>query len=227
MNNGTVQLLGMCIWGALSGACAAPVDATEESIESVDEGINTSSCATAARDANLNGSADQHAGANSPFSYDNPGCNEGYIVELDGTVSGVHVGYKLAEPLFTNDGIQVSFFPPSPNPLGFCQNGMMLGLAYLYEKVNGAWVFRGSVSSETVTPVFNFGKLVACKLVPKYFNVVHHGTASNPHIYRVAATLDILMPELFQGGPAAFPDGKGYGNVFIRACDADNTCPEL
>jgi hypothetical protein len=66
-------------------------------------------CGTAPRDAVLNSSASQSQGAISPMTFDNPGCDDYYIVEFDGSVNGVHYGYRRETPTSTDQGITLLF----------------------------------------------------------------------------------------------------------------------
>lgn len=206
---------------AVTTAGCSDAMTTDEALDTVTEAVNPTSCATAARDWNLNASADQAAGKVTPDTYDNPGCNEGYIVEFDGTVNGEHVGYKLADPRplpFTVDGIRVIFPQLVPNQISECTDTLRGG-GYLYEKLsNGTWQLRETVFAGPYS-VSDHGITRQCNLPNVIFRNVQHGTATNPHIYRVAVTMDVLQPSMFVG---SHPDGQGYGPILVRAADADH-----
>src|SRR3954469_15689622 len=108
-------------------------------------------CGTAPRDAVLNSSASQSQGAISPMTFDNQGCDDYYIVEFDGTVNGVHYGYRRETPTSTDQGITLSFpslTPPNSTlyPPTICEDSF--ARAFLYEKQsNGTW---GYVTSKLV-----------------------------------------------------------------------------
>jgi len=200
--------------------CAVAVDGSEPLGEG-SEAVNPTSCATATRDAVVNSSASQASPVSSPATYDNAGCNEGYIVEYDGTVSGVHYGYRLEDPRpGTNDGVRLTFSVPVPKPLHTC-DGVLRGGGYLYEKQsNGTWsLVRTAFVDSTTTggPSSTF-----CAMAPILFNEVRKGSATTPHIYRFALTLDVLDPSALVG---SYPDGQGYGPFTLRGYDVNNPPP--
>jgi len=217
------------VLGALSGACTANVEGFEAT-DSVTATMSTASCRTAPANVVLNPVADQRAGVDTGPFYDDPGCNEGYVVDFDGTISGVHVGYKLDQPrILTSDGIRVDFVSPRLPFEGAapCPFDAIVGHAYLYEKVNGSWQFRMEFEQTQVTTVFASHLPHHCEVPSATFTNLRHGTQQEPHIYRVAAGLDLIHPEIFLGGAGAYPEGTGYGDVRIRACDATSPCPPL
>jgi hypothetical protein len=189
----------------------------DETVGAWDDAISVASCATAPRDVVLNSAASQEAGVTSPSVYDNPGCNEGFIVEFDGTVGGVHYGYRLDDSRGApySDGIRLNFEAPPTQQIGTCEESVRAG-GYLYEKINGTFQLSRSifVTGQTVA---DHGITRYCDLEGIVFNNVKKGTASSPHIYRVAATIDILDSFVFAGN---YPDGQGYGRITVNAVDA-------
>jgi len=178
-------------------------------------------CSTATRDDGLNGYATQVAGASSPATFDNPGCDDYYIVEYDGTVSGVHYGYRAATPTNSSQGLSVDFTgltPPNPNsqPTSTCEDSYAQGI--LYEKQSdGTWKYitRKLISGQ---PQYESGlplRLHACYFATMRFSQVIKGTAAAPHIYRIAmSTYVISHNAAYQ---AAYPDTVGYGPIHTYA----------
>ncbi len=210
---GSACLVGVSIMG-----CGGGTDDWEPTA-GLEEPINIISCSTAPRDVVLNSTVSQWTGVSSPSSYDNPGCNEGFVVEFDGTVGGVHYGYRLNNPPpLSSQGIRVDFTTPGPKQLATCE-GSLKGGAYLYEKTtSGNWQLLSSIFVNP-TQLVNHGITTGCPLEGIVFNQVKKGSAQTPHIYRVAATMDVLDPSQFIG---SYPDGQGYGPIFVHACDANN-----
>jgi hypothetical protein len=187
-----------------------------------EEAMNTASCATAARDAVVRTTQEQTTGVDSPSVYDNPGCNEGYIVEYDGSVGGVHYGYRAETPRAdSTDGIQVRFEPRSTNsPAASCEGAIRAG-GYLYEKrATGTWRLAASKFVES-RDLGSPGLPPTCIFPVITFASVQKGSAETPHIYRTALTMDILNPNPFS---ANLPDGQGYGVIHQEACDAIQQC---
>jgi hypothetical protein len=174
-------------------------------------------CGTAPRDAVLTGYASQVGGVTSPKTFDNPGCDDYYIVEYDGTVNGVHYGYRAATPTSTAQGITLSFkglTPPNPSSYSPSICGDSFAQAFLYEKQsNGTWqyvtskLFAGQGSHVAGSP----GQLYSCGFPTMRFSEVVKGTAAAPHIYRVAATEYVISHDAAY--QAAFPDTVGYGPI--------------
>ena len=173
-------------------------------------------CGTAPRDAVLTGYASQVGGVTSPATFDNPGCDDYYIAEYDGTVNGVHYGYRAATPTSTAQGITLSFTgltPPNPSSYSTTICGDSFAQAFLYEKqTNGTWQYVSSKllagkAMNNGTP----GQLYRCYFATMRFSEVIKGTAAAPHIYRVAATEYVISHDAAY--QAAFPDTVGFGPI--------------
>jgi hypothetical protein len=224
----------------LLGACSDGADA-DDGAQTLEPLGSVGSCSVATRDLRLSPYADQVAGAVSPLAYDNPGCDEGYVVEYDGTTNGVHIGYKLEDPRpNSTDGIQVQF-PHYTTVSGKTCAGALQAGGYLYEKVGQSWVLREQHLADAFTPAAagsggfgggfggggpgtggGPGRGVACVFKTMTFTQVKKGTAAAPHVYRTALSVNVLDPNGFVGG--AYPDGFGYGPFTQKACDVNNVC---
>jgi hypothetical protein len=216
----TACILAFCAYGCTSAVEGGATEGNEPT-GSVAEAINPTSCATASRDVVLNSTVSQVGPFDTPATYDNPGCNEGYIVQYDGTVNGVHYGYRLETPRTgSTDGIEVLFSLPPLKQLHSC-DGALRGGGYLYERQsNGTWGLVTTIFVDSTT-TSNFG-ITHCAMTPVLFNQVVKGSASTPHIYKVALTLDVLDPSQFAGD---YPDGQGYGPLALIGCDVNHPCP--
>jgi len=71
------------------------------------------------------------------------------------------------------------------------------------------------------TTLVNFG-ITGCDMAPILFNEVRKGSASTPHIYRFALTLDVHDPAKFHG---SYPNGQGYGPFHMVAYDVNHPSP--
>jgi len=205
---GLVCLSSLCAFGCSGEGTAEPTD-------SIDQAFHVFSCANATRDVNLNGTLPQIAGVSTPTTYDNPGCSDGYIVEFDGTVNGVHYGYRpQTTRIGSNDGIHVDFrvFKTSPGAANdtYCVDHYG-GQAILYEKQSdGTWLEKESYVQHSHSNL-TFSE---CTIASKIFHNLIKGTASEPHIYRVA---------VYGHNIVTAPD-TGWGPVSIYACDVNNPC---
>jgi len=193
-----------------------------EAPQTDEEAFNTTTCGTAARDAVLRSTQEQTTGKDSPSVYDNPGCDEGYIVEYDGSVGGVHYGYRSETPRpDSTDGIQVRFAPRDTiSPIFTCE-GAAIANGFLYKKrADGTWRFveaKVVASRDLASP----GLPPVCVFPVMTFASVQKGSAATPHIYRTALTIDILNSRPFGGD---LPNGQGYGVIHQQACGANAPC---
>jgi hypothetical protein len=192
----------------------------EESPTTDAEAMTFATCANATRDVVLNSGASQRDGANTPSTYDNAGCDNGYVVEFDGTVNGVHYGYRPNTPQNADQGITVSF--PLLAVTGTTDHTICdgaIGTAYLYEKQsNGTWqvVWSRNESAE-VRDIY--GIVFGCQIPTMVFSnpPVVKGTASSPHIYRVAVSAVVVSRNA--DFMRRYPDGVGYGPIHIYGAD--------
>ena len=210
----TLVKLGLaCLSSLLSFGCSGQVP--DEGTSATQEEFDTFSCGTATRDAVVNSTLSQIAGVTTPTTYDNPGCTHGYIVEFDGTVNGVHYGYRPETPrIGFTDGIHVDFpiFHTSPGAANntYCVDNYG-GIAELYEKQsNGTWLFKASYVAHSHNDL-TFSQCIVDNTV---FKQVKKGTASEPHIYRVAVT----------GTNLALAPNSGWGPIAVHACDVNHPC---
>lgn len=214
----------VCSWGVLVAGCGAEAG-RDELTGTETEAIGITACAAATRDAVLTTNNSQATGIDSPQTFDNPGCNEGYVVEYDGVgLNGFHYGYGLENPRAgSTDGIQVTFTAPPVHSLATCEGAIQAG-GYIYEKQSdGTWKFlqRQMVGATTLV---NFGRTTGCAIPKITFKNVLKGSLTLPHIYRTALTIDIIDPSQFV--PAgSYPDGAGYGTIHQEGCDVNNPCP--
>ena len=211
----------------LALGCAASVgcgsaEVGEPEVEAADP-LTYVDCATAPRDAVLNSTASQLAGVRSPATFDNPGCDDYWIVEYDGTVNGVHYGYRADTPTSSAEGITLSFTgltPPNPSSYSTSICSDSFARAFLYEKQSdGTWQYLSSklFVGQSQHVAGHPDQLYACGFATMRFPEVIKGTAANPHIYRIATTEYVLSRDAAY--QAAFPDTKGYGPIQTYAQD--------
>lgn len=193
-------------------------------------------CPYATADAVRNASADQATEAFSKATYDNPKCQNMFVVDFDGTINGVHVGYKLATPHAgaPTEGIrieQTSFPVMRPEVPGYSCGDHISMVARLYEKQSpdGKYVFKESRGEVAHGDTEGVTHADVCALPVITFSDIEHGTADNPHIYRVAVSTmvddgsGLSNKAIFSN----YPDDLGIGFTRVRGCDATHYCNTL
>jgi hypothetical protein len=176
-------------------------------------------CRNATSDRVLNSKSSQVTPVVTYSGYDNPGCDESYVVDYNGTVNGGQpYGYKLNTPRpGTNDGIRVSFGwfdAATPDQCEF-----FYARADLYEKVgNNPWAYKtGRVRFPDGWSPDEFGCFY---LHPVVFADIQRGSEASPRAYRVVVHVDA-------DGADHYPDGIGYGQngLWIGAYDDQHPWP--
>lgn len=216
------------IFFVLLGACSDDVDGDDlSSVASIHAAIARGECGSARYDAVLASIQAQTAGVMSPAVYDNPGCDEGYVVDWDASSKLGEYGYGLEDPNqdpASPDGIVVEF--PTfalKSPGAGCSGALQAG-GFLYERQAARWVLTEEHFAD-VSQVGAAGSSGApgpyCFPKPIIFKKVKKGTPATPHIYRTAFTINVLDPARFV---TDYPDGQGHGTIFQHGCDRNVIC---